>query len=165
MLHCSACIQNCMRTASSRLCIAHHVPTSFLFQTLTREGTQHPTCFRRNYASDASTSRNLRGNPSALLPQHPTHILDQITKSNLEREVRWLKDPVKLADHTVDLLRKDHFPKAVEIVRLASKHSECTVSWNHLIDHEMGTAKVDNAFKLFNEVSSHYVYHFACIET
>ena len=119
-------------------------------------------------------SRNLRDTSPALLSQHPTQTPDQITdpslgietynKSNLEREVRWLKDPVKLADHTVNLLRKDHFQKAVEIVRLTSKHSECTVSWNHLIDYSMSTAKVDNAFKLFNEVSSHYAYQFTGIK-
>ena len=164
-----------MRTAFSRLCISHLSPTSFPIKSLTSKGTQHPTCCRRSYASDAALSQNLRGSSPALLPQHRTHTLDQIThpslgiesynKSNLERELRWLKDPVKLADHTVNLLRKDHFQKAVEIVRLASKDSECTVSWNHLIDYEMSTAKVDNAFKLFNEVSSHYVYQFAGIET
>ena len=164
-----------MRTAFSRLRIPHRGHTSFPIPSLIRKGTQHPTCWRRNHASDASTSRNLRDNPPALLPQLRTHTLDQITdpslgiepytKSNLEREVRWLKDPVKLADHTVNLLRKDNFRKAVETVRLASKDSECTVSWNHLIDYEMSTAKVDNAFKLFNEVSSHCVYQFAGIET
>ena len=97
--------------------------------------------------------------------EDPSLGIEPYNKSNLEREVRWLKDPVKLADHTVNLLRKDQFQKAVEIVRLASKHSECTVSWNHLIDYEMSTAKVDDAFKLFNEVSSHNVYHFAGMET
>ena len=74
--------------------------------------------------------------------------------SNLELEVRWLKDPVKLADHTVKLLREDDFRKALEIVRLASKHMECTVSWNHLIDYKMSKAKVTDAVKLYNEVSS-----------
>ncbi|CAD6566424.1 MAG: hypothetical protein ASARMPREDX12_008252 [Alectoria sarmentosa] len=72
--------------------------------------------------------------------------------SNLELEVRWLKDPVKLADHTVKLLREDDFRKALEIVRLASKHMECTVSWNHLIDYKMSKAKVTDAVKLYNEM-------------
>ena len=75
-------------------------------------------------------------------------------KSHLKLELRWLKDPVKLADHTVKLLRDDDLLKALELVRLASKDVECTVSWNHLIDYEMSKARVTEAVKLYNEVSS-----------
>lgn len=78
-------------------------------------------------------------------------------RSNLELEVRWLKDPVKLAEHTVKLLREDDPQKALAIVRLASKDVECTVSWNHLIDYEMSKARVANALKLYNDVSSYLV--------
>lgn len=60
---------------------------------------------------------------------------------------------MKLADHTVKLLRDDDFLKALELVRLASKDLECTVSWNHLIDYEMSKARVTEAVKLYNEVS------------
>ena len=73
---------------------------------------------------------------------------------HLKLELRWLKDPVKLADHTVKLLRRDDFPRALELVRLASKDVECTVSWNHLIDYEMSKARVIEAVKLYNDVSS-----------
>lgn len=110
----------------------------------------------------------------ALTPQSRTDTVDRPSnrpstvgpykKSDLEREVRWLKDPVKLADHAVKLLQEDDFEKALEIVRLASKDVECTVSWNHLIDYEMSTARVANAVRLYNEVSSHLVHHSAYIE-
>lgn len=59
---------------------------------------------------------------------------------------------MRLADHTVKLLRDDDFSKALEIVRLASKDVACTVSWNHLIDYEMSQARVSNAVKLYNEM-------------
>ena len=78
--------------------------------------------------------------------------------------MRWLKDPLKLAQHTVRLLREDDVEKALEIVRLASKDVECTVSWNHLIDYEMSKARVNNALKLYNEVSAYLVYHLVCVE-
>ena len=65
---------------------------------------------------------------------------------------------MKLADHTVKLLRDDDFLKALELVRLASKDVECTVSWNHLIDYEMSKARVTEAVKLYNEVSSYPVH-------
>lgn len=85
-------------------------------------------------------------------------------RANLVREIRWLKDPVKLADHTIKLLRNDDLEKALELVRLASKDVECTVSWNHLIDYEMSKARVADAIKLYNEVSSNLVHHLAYTE-
>lgn len=98
---------------------------------------------------------------SALIPQFSSHFRDGGKKSDIELEVRWLKDPVKLANHTVKLLKGDDFQKALEIVRLASKNVECTVGWNHLIDYEMSKARVTNAVKLYNEVSSYLVHQLA----
>ena len=71
---------------------------------------------------------------------------------------------MRLADHTVRLLRGNDFLKALEIVRLASKNVECTVSWNHLIDYEMSKARVNNALKLYNEVCVYRIYHSAYVE-
>lgn len=92
------------------------------------------------------------------LPANRPSKTEAYKRSNLELELRWLKDPVKLADHTVKLLREDDSQKALAIVRLASKDVECTVSWNHLIDYEMSKARVANALKLYNEVSSYLVH-------
>lgn len=85
-------------------------------------------------------------------PPNPPNNVEPYDKLNLQLEVRWLKDPVKLADHTVKLLREDDFRKALEIVRMASKYVQCTVSWNHLIDYEMSKARVADALKWYNEM-------------
>ena len=98
---------------------------------------------------------------SALIPQNSSRVRDGSNKSNLRIEIRWLKDPVKLANHTVKLLQGDNFEKALEMVRLASNTVECTVGWNHLIDYEMSKARVANAVKLYNEVSSYFVHQLA----
>ena len=82
------------------------------------------------------------------MPQSP------YKKTSLEQEMRWLKDPLKLADHIVSLLRQDEFQKALAIVQRASKDMECTVSWNHLVDYEMSKGHVTNAVKLYNDVRS-----------
>ena len=81
-------------------------------------------------------------------------------KSSLGLELRWLKDPIKLADHTVSLLRQDEHMKACEIVRLASAKMQCTVSWNHLIDYQMSKGRVAEAMKLYNEVLKQYTRGF-----
>ena len=70
-----------------------------------------------------------------------------------------------MADHTVKLLRDDDFLKALELVRLASKDVECTVSWNHLIDYEMSKARVAEAVKLYNEVGLCSVHRSTYAET
>lgn len=74
------------------------------------------------------------------------------SKESLEIELRWLKDMRKFGDHTLKLLQKDDFRKAYELVKLASKKFDCTVSWNHLINYEMSKGRVANAVNLFNDV-------------
>ncbi|MCJ1243228.1 hypothetical protein MMC30_000425 [Trapelia coarctata] len=70
----------------------------------------------------------------------------------LERELRYLTDPLKLAQNTLDLLRRDEHVKALELVRLASRKMPCTVSWNHIIDYDMNKDKVNAAWKTYNEM-------------
>lgn len=84
----------------------------------------------------------------------PARIREQkpFSQTNLELEVRWLKDPLRLGDKTFKLLRKDQVEKALAIVRLVSNDIECTVSWNHLIDWHMSKGQVSEATKLYNEV-------------
>lgn len=72
-------------------------------------------------------------------------------KKSLELELQYLKDPLRLANHTLGLLQSDKNEKAAALVRLASKNVLCTVSWNHLIGYEMSKGKVNRAVKLFNE--------------
>lgn len=177
MLHCSACIHNCIRTGFSHICTTPSAVTSSRpHLLLNRRATRYSTWLRRGYAAEASQARDVQDSaPAPALvshyrthnvrsTDHPSKQLGPYKKSNLELEVRWLKDPVKLADHTVKLLREDDITKALDIVRLASKDVECTVSWNHLIDYEMSKARVNNAIKLYNEVSACLIHHSAYVE-
>ena len=70
----------------------------------------------------------------------------------LEKEMRFLQDPVKLADNTVKLLKKDRTEKAGQLVKLASRSMACTVSWNHMIDYEMSKGRVSRAMTIYNDV-------------
>ncbi|KAI4179977.1 MAG: hypothetical protein L6R41_007527 [Letrouitia leprolyta] len=78
-------------------------------------------------------------------------VADFKRRKELEKELLWLQDPLKLADNTIDLLRKDEDEKALELIRMASKRSQCTVSWNHVIDYEMSKGRVQKAEKVYNE--------------
>ena len=164
MLRCSACISNSIRTVFSNLYINQLILTSSPLRLLTKPADQQAPCLRRAYATEASLARGMPDSGVTLSSRVGPHTLDPSAnrpskteaykRSNLELEVRWLKDPVKLADHTVKLLREDDPEKAVAIVRHASKDVECTVSWNLLIDYEMSKARVANALKLYHDVSS-----------
>ena len=164
MLHCRACIRDCIRTLFSHLCTTRSISTPCPPHLLTRRVIPCSIWLRRGYATEASLVRRAPGVQPSLSPQRRDHTpyrpasrpsqFEPHQKTKLELEVRWLKDPVKLAASTVESLRKDNFWKALEVVRLASKNVECTVSWNHLIDYQMSKAKVADAVKLYNEVGS-----------
>jgi hypothetical protein len=99
-------------------------------------------------------------------PSQSSGRLDKATRRQLEMELVYLRDPVKLADRVRSLLSSnssggsgsgdmDKAEKAANLVRLASKRYPCTVSWNHLINDQMQHGRVNAALKLFNEVSVH----------
>ena len=75
-------------------------------------------------------------------------------RAELQREYRWLRDPLKLADRVKELLEGGEYFKALELTRMASKDLLCTVSWNHLVDYHMSMnqGKAGVAVKTYNEV-------------
>lgn len=105
------------------------------------------------------TQRFPRNDPSVTTPFNEggsTELsrVPQFDRAVLEKELRYLHDPVKLADHTVNLLKKDDYHKALELVKMSSRNMSCTVSWNHLLDYEMYKGRVSNAMKIYNDVQS-----------
>ncbi|KAL8823712.1 MAG: hypothetical protein Q9170_008328 [Blastenia crenularia] len=78
--------------------------------------------------------------------------LEPRRRLQLGKELLYLQDPLKLAENTIGLLRNDDDEKALEIVRMASKRSSCTVSWNHIIDYNMAKGRVQQAVKIYNEM-------------
>ncbi len=73
-------------------------------------------------------------------------------QKQLDTELVYLQDPLKLAENTIALLRNDDNEKAHDLVRRASKRIPCTVSWNHLVDYAMSTGSVKRAVHIYNEV-------------
>ena len=73
-------------------------------------------------------------------------------KPALMKELEWLPDRVKLAEHVHYTLRCNDPEKALDLCRLASKKEEVIVSWNHVVDWYMQKGKVDMALRVFNEM-------------
>lgn len=81
----------------------------------------------------------------------------EFTKPQLEKELQYLKDPLRLAENTTSLLKNGEYEKAIEMVRLASRNTSCTVSWNHLIDYYMNRGETQKATKLYYEVRNYFI--------
>ncbi|KAL8849021.1 MAG: hypothetical protein Q9221_005982 [Calogaya cf. arnoldii] len=66
-------------------------------------------------------------------PQSKTSSLTKVEsvefkkKKHLDRELVYLRDPVKLAEKTITLLRNDDAEKALDLVRQASRSTSCTM--------------------------------------
>jgi hypothetical protein len=72
--------------------------------------------------------------------------------TDVQKELVYLGDPLKLANHVFNLLRQEKFDDAELLVWTASKSFPCTVSWNHLINWQLSQGKVNVAIKSYNEV-------------
>jgi hypothetical protein len=70
----------------------------------------------------------------------------------MKKQLKYLKDPLNLAEHVPKVLRDDDFESALALVRAASKDTQCIVSWNHLIDWQLSRQKMNGAIKTYNEV-------------
>jgi pentatricopeptide repeat protein len=80
-------------------------------------------------------------------------------QGHIKRELVWLKDPLKLAERTRQLLLNGEEQKAFELVRLGSRTMECTISWNALIDYLLTQGRVNAAWQTFNDVIHTYPFH------
>lgn len=159
MLECNACIRRCTRFILADYLNTHPPPRRLPW---TKPTTQSIRQYRRGYATQTIQSDDFPTPSPSLdvgfrrqyvpIRSPPQQHDEPFSKTSLEQEVRWLRDPLKLGDHVVTLLRQDKCQKALALVRVASKTIECTVSWNYLIDFFMSKARVADAVKLYNEV-------------
>lgn len=164
MLNCSACIHQCYRTLSCSRLLEASASLPFSTVTLCPQSSHRyvrlPSSWSgRSHASSANIERptTLHSPTSVSVPytkyKHRAITENSVfSKKSLEIELSWLRDMLKLSDHTLDLLEKDDFSKAHELLKLASKEHDCTISWNHLINYQMGKGKVAHAINLFNDV-------------
>ncbi len=168
MLECHACMRRCISTIFADALHIHRPPGRLLFP---RHSTQTISRRRQGYATEALQLENVQISDPGLdvgirkpyLPNRtpPQQQDEPFSRTSLEHEIRWLRDPLKLGDHVVKLLKQDEFQKALALVRLGSRDIECTVSWNYLIDYYMSKARVSDAVKLYNEVGLCFLLHYA----
>jgi pentatricopeptide repeat protein len=69
-----------------------------------------------------------------------------------KRELRYLQDPLDLAQFVKAELNKDKVVEMKQLVQMASHSMSCVVSWNHIIDYYLAKEKVNDALKVYNDV-------------
>lgn len=104
----------------------------------------------RSYSSTSQTwEQDVKQNKSPPSSKTPGKVLNP---GAIRKELTYLGDPLKLADHVFHLLRQDKFHEAELLVQTASKSLSCTVSWNHLMDWQLSQGKINTAIKTYNAV-------------
>ena len=156
MLGCKACIRRLIYTVFSDTFNPLRLSTAAASFQGSIHSRRTPPWQSRRYITAATAEKRSADASNLPFTTATGKQISEYKKSRLEKELVYLKDPVKLADHTVGLLRQSDSPKALEIVRLGSKRMQCTVSWNHVIDYEMSKGRVNRAMKLYNEVRIQY---------
>jgi hypothetical protein len=71
-----------------------------------------------------------------------------------KRELRYLQDPLELATFVKKELWKGKSTEMLQLVRMASHSMQCIVSWNHIIDYFLVKERVNDALKVYNDVST-----------
>lgn len=155
MLECRACLQRCIRSIAGDQIAIQALRRPLL---LTPHPASRPS--RRRITAAAAV---WKGEPqdalSAHLPNRKSSnslSISATSKGNddkaLKKELEWLKDPVKLADHVHYTLRAQNIDKALNLCRLASKSMACIVAWNHVIDWHVKNKRVNTAIDIYNEM-------------
>lgn len=74
-------------------------------------------------------------------------------KKRLKHSLKFLVDPLRLAEYVERQLKKNRLDESLKMVRFASSQQrKCIVAWNHIINWLMVHDRANAAIKIFNEV-------------
>ncbi|KAK5132793.1 hypothetical protein LTR08_008594 [Meristemomyces frigidus] len=170
MFECSACTLRCLGAIASDT-LATSRPHARLLLTPRRAPPQ-----RRAASTAVATASASNGEPylnaaqlrhlkpdvpeaqtaEALLEadkeSHAAGLAQRAAARALSKELQYLPDPIKLAEHVRYTLRCNDADKALALVRLASKTRSCVVAWNHIVNWYMQRGYVNDALRIYNEM-------------
>ncbi|CZR59215.1 uncharacterized protein PAC_09107 [Phialocephala subalpina] len=164
MLTCQGCMRHCLQAIIGDSISLSTNPRIAITASISRP-------LARNYTSTPSRSSALSENkekePKALQPWQMkmnkrmagkelksmrARAADDITERETSIHLRYLRDPIKLAEFVRRSLRQNNFDLAQKIVKAASPTVACIVSWNHLIEWQLSKGRMNAAFKVYNEM-------------
>lgn len=149
MLTCSSCLRDLLRAVVSESHIPLLNPTSSFFLALLPRKVRPQRRTLATIANAVEQGQRLQEND---IRNRRQALGVEARKRNLHKELEYLQDPLKLAKTVNNLLRQDKLTKALDLVQLAGRDRQCTISWNHIIDYEMSKGRTGSALKIFNDV-------------
>lgn len=169
MFTCHACMRRCLRTltgdiplisSSSNTALASitiGLPSLARQYTQQQEAHSEQSFVRRHDITSSDRHRNKRQDwiesrgvrPSTARPRTD---LD----AGISKQLQYLTDPLKLAEHVRRALVNGDFDNTLELVRAASRNMQCIVSWNHLLDYQFSLGHLKQPIKTYNEVWIHF---------
>lgn len=180
MLDCHACLWRCIRAIYHDTPIGH--PNSrypryrcraistlighrqYATSTVSVDSRSRESKATETWNRSRGASKNGQPPPNSIvraIKTHSveTHTLPQGLSSKRLRQLRlespWVNDPAKLSARTNVLLQEGKTDDAIALVRMMSKSIACTLSWNKILAKLFTERKVNDAFKLYNEVRFH----------
>jgi hypothetical protein len=169
MLTCPACLRRCLQIGIGDLpqvSISSKTAT-IAFGSISTTRTYTSVATKGKLAADASSyghkvgdkaisNSNSRQKWIESRGERPAWKENSRTANSIDeetaKELRLLRDPLKLADNVRRKLQGDNFEEAQKLVRAASKDTQCVVSWNHLISWQLNKGSLNAALKTYNEV-------------
>ncbi|KAK5718672.1 hypothetical protein LTR15_008405 [Elasticomyces elasticus] len=154
MFECSACTLRALRAVAPTIS-RRGVSTAAATSTTTAGGAPYLNAAQLRHSAKLSTT-----DPFVPIVRRTDNVISESGEKELtasrdraiRKELQWLTDPAKLADHVHYVLRCDNAEKALELVRMASNKMQCVVSWNHCLDYFMRDGKVAEAMKVYNDM-------------
>ena len=159
MFECGACTLRAIRAIAgeSSLVRPHPHPRLLLTPCLSHQAPR-----RANSSLVATVSNSSDGERylnAAQIRHHKTKDNDEgpdaVSASErcaIQKELRWLQDPLKFAEHVHYTLRCAKPAKALELCRAASRQLSCVVAWNHVVNWYMQNGRINDAMNVYNEM-------------
>ncbi|TGJ85292.1 hypothetical protein E0Z10_g3438 [Xylaria hypoxylon] len=156
MFTCRACLRRAF-SIPSRHSLPKN-PNTSRYNLPPFRATAKPSRSSRRYATIAAHTRSA-DTANSIVTLSPTEphddkapMLGRSAAWAARKELQYLGDPLHIANRVRLALNKDNFELASLITRQASKDNNVTVSWNHLIDHQLQKGRIHTALKLYNEM-------------
>lgn len=173
MLTCQGCMKHCLQAiigdSVSRSAKPRITTWSSISRPLARNFTSTTSRSSTNRNSGSPEKKNKNKEPKVLQPwqikmnkrlagKELKPLRARSSKDITEREIslhlKYLRDPIKLAEFVRETLRNNDYDLAQKVVNEASSSIACVVSWNHLIEWQLSKGRMNAAIKCYNDVGS-----------
>lgn len=164
MLRCQGCMRHCLQTligdsasisAKPRIAVVSYNTKPFTRNISNQSEKFSPSKTKELEPWQIKMGKPLERKASKQWGGHQrTPKKKEVTEREISIHLKYLKDPIQLAEFVRKALRDDNIDLAQKVVNAASASTPCVVSWNHIIEWQLSKGKMLAALKSYNDVSA-----------